>query len=86
MYFAYGDVERLVGALRRRFAGGTLVFDAVRKSFLNRNRGSSSDGYQPPPWLWAIAPSAARSVPRGCARGLLRLLPLSPIEILRVRL
>jgi O-methyltransferase involved in polyketide biosynthesis len=91
MYFEFADVERLVGTLRRRFAGGTLLFDAVRKSLLNRNREASGDGYQPPPWRWAIDGDKRGALnaeklrfPRG--RGLLRLLPLTPIEILRVRL
>ena len=91
MYFEFAAVERLVTALRRRFPGGTLIFDAVRKSFLNRNREAGGDGYRPPPWLWAIDGDKRRALdaerlrfPRG--RGLLRLLPLTPIEILRARL
>lgn len=91
MYFEFAEVERLIGALRRRFPGGTLVFDSVRKSFLNRNRESRGDGYRPPPWLWAIDGDKRRALgaeklrfPRG--RGLLRLLPLTPVEILRAQL
>lgn len=91
MYFEFTDVERVVGAMRERFAGGALIFDAVRNSFLNRNRAAREDGFRPPPWLWTIDTAKRRALnagplrfPRG--RGLLRLIPLTPIEILRTRL
>jgi O-methyltransferase involved in polyketide biosynthesis len=91
MYFDFAEVERLVGTLRRRFAGSALIFDAARKSVLHRNRSARGDEYRPPPWRWAID-GAKRSalgaealrLPRG--RGLLRVLALSPLEILRSRL
>ena len=90
MYFEYADVERLVAAMRRRFPGGTLIFDAVRGALAKRSREPRGDGYQPPPWLWAIDGAKRRALgaerlrlPRG--RGVLRLLPITPIEILRVR-
>jgi O-methyltransferase involved in polyketide biosynthesis len=91
MYFEFTDVERLLGAMRERFAGGALVFDAVRNSFLNRNREARGAGFQPPPWLWTIDTTKRRALdagplrfPRG--RGILRLLRFSPVEILRTRL
>jgi O-methyltransferase involved in polyketide biosynthesis len=87
MYFAFADVERLVGALRRRFPGSALIFDAARRPYV-KPRG---DGYHAPPWLWTVDAGKRRALnadklrlPRG--RGLLRLFRLSPLEILRARL
>jgi O-methyltransferase involved in polyketide biosynthesis len=87
MYFEFADVERLVGAMRRRFAGNALLFDAIRRPLV-KPRG---DGYQAPPWLWAIDAAKRRALnaerlrlPRG--RGLLKWLRISPVEVLRTRL
>lgn len=86
MYFEFVGVERLVGAMRRRFTGGALIFDAIRRPHV-KPRG---DGYQAPAWLWAVDADKRRALnaerlrlPRG--RGILRLLRLSPVEILRTR-
>jgi len=63
MYFDFADVERLVGAMRRRFPGGTLVFDAVPNWQAKRSRKPRSDGgYQSPPWQWGIDKDKRRAL------------------------
>jgi O-methyltransferase involved in polyketide biosynthesis len=96
MYFEFADVERLVGLLRRRFPGATLVFDAVAPRLAAHSQKPRGDGYQPPPWLWGIDRDKRRRLgaerlvlPRG--RGIFLgyvapLLRLGLVEILRVRL
>ncbi|HET8756930.1 MAG TPA: class I SAM-dependent methyltransferase, partial [Solirubrobacteraceae bacterium] len=92
MYFDLTEVERLIAALRARFPGGWLLFDAVPKWQAARSRKPRSDGgYRPPPWLWGMDRHRRRALgaaklrlPRG--RGIFGVLPLSAVEILRVRL
>ena len=63
MYFEFGLVERLVEAMRRRFPGGTLVFDAVPNWQAKRSRKPRSDGgYQSPPWQWGIDKDKRRAL------------------------
>jgi O-methyltransferase involved in polyketide biosynthesis len=90
MYFEFADVERLVGAMRRRFPGGALIFDAPPRWLAKRSQTPRDDAYTPPPWRWGIDATKRRELaahklrlPRG--RGIAGLLP-SPLEILRTRL
>jgi O-methyltransferase involved in polyketide biosynthesis len=96
MYFELADVERLVGALRRRFPGATLIFDAVPPRLVAQSRKPRGDGYRAPPWLWGIDGDTRRRLgaqrlrlPRG--RGIFfgyvaPLLRLGLVQVLRVRL
>jgi O-methyltransferase involved in polyketide biosynthesis len=90
MYFEFADVERVVGAMRRRFPGGALIFDAAPRWLAKRSRTPRGDGYHAPPWPWGIDAAKRRALaahrlrlPRG--RGIAGRLP-SPLEILRTRL
>jgi len=96
MYFEFQAVERLVGALRRRFGGATLIFDAVAPRLAAHSQKPRDDVYQPPPWLWGIDDDKRRRLgaerlrlPRG--RGLFLgyvapVLRLGLVQALRVRL
>jgi O-methyltransferase involved in polyketide biosynthesis len=91
MYFEFADVARLVGVMRQRFPGGTLIFDAAPGWLAKRSQAPRGDGYTPPPWLWGIDGGKRRALgaeklrlPRG--RGIFGVLPLSPLAILRTRL
>jgi len=63
MYFAPGDVHRLIARCRERFPGAELVFDAIPRWLAERSqkgRLKGPTGYEPPPWLWGIDSSERR--------------------------
>jgi O-methyltransferase involved in polyketide biosynthesis len=65
MYFEPAAVHRFLTACARRLPGTALVFDAVPEWMRARSeRGGlqSGDGYQPPPWHWAMGPAEERRI------------------------
>jgi len=97
MYFDFADVERLVGAIRRRFPGAAIVFDAVPRWLANasrRGRLGDADRYQPPPWQWGMDGEKRRRLgaerlrpPRGRGfffRYIAPLLPFGFVEVFRI--
>jgi O-methyltransferase involved in polyketide biosynthesis len=67
MYFEPPAVHRFLAVCARRLPGAALVFDAVPEWMRARSeRGGlqSGDGYQPPPWHWAMDPAEERRVAR----------------------
>jgi O-methyltransferase involved in polyketide biosynthesis len=79
MYFEPAAVHRFLAACARRLPGAALVFDAVPEWMKARSeRGGlhGDDGYQPPPWHWAMDPSEERRVAELPGIAELRALPL----------
>ena len=98
MYFDFADVERLVGAIRRRFPGAAIVFDAVPRWLSNASRrGKLGDParYQPPAWQWGMDGEKRRRLgaerlrpPRGRGfffRYAAPLLPFGFVEVFRIQ-
>ena len=57
MYFTPEQAHGLIEALRRRFPGGGLVFDAIPRWVSQRSQQrqlKGPAGYEPPPWKWGI--------------------------------
>ena len=57
MYLAPDDVHRLVTRCAERFRSGALVFDAVPRWLVERNRRGglrTATGYAPPAWSWGL--------------------------------
>jgi len=62
MYLRREDVDLIVARLIEASAGGDFVFDAMPPWLVERSRAGklARQGYEPPPWHWALDAAEAR--------------------------
>lgn len=65
MYLQPSEVEQLLATCAERFPGGTMLFDALSRSLVERSKAgpmSGQGGYRAPAWQWSLEPGDTRTV------------------------